>query len=193
MLRAVAVVLAIVPVLVFANPELSLKRQEEPKKKKRGFGIGLDVSAFFPSDKDIVRAFSATSVGVGLSPTNIYYKEGTRFIWDVGINGDSQAGSRYFTIAPTVGYIYSVKTDESNSSFRPYVAVRVGPAYADYSILKNNVRFKDRKFGWNANAEIGLFLTDKFRISARYDKFSEHDGFDLGGLRVGATWQFLRF
>lgn len=177
--------------MAVANPELTLEPQA--KKKKKGFGIGLDVSAFFPSDRDIVRAFAAANYGIGLSPTNINFRPGTHFIWDIGLNGDSRAGSRYFTVAPTFGVIYSPQNEDSQSTFRPYFAARVGPYYADYSILRNNTRFKDRGFGWNGNVEAGLFLTDKIRVSVRYDKFSEKDGFDLGGLRAGVTWQFLRF
>lgn len=189
--RGMILTLLVVPVFAMANPD---SLQPAPKAKKKSFGVGMEFSAFFPTDKDIIRAFSSSTYALGLTPTSIYFKEGNHFVWDLAFNGDSQNGSRYFSVVPSFGYMSVLSSEGSASSFKPYFAARVGPAYTDYSVgYTGFARVKGRKFGWNANAEVGLFLTDKIRISARYDKFSELDGLDFGGLRTAITWQFARF
>ncbi|MCE9558389.1 MAG: hypothetical protein K8R88_05510 [Armatimonadetes bacterium] len=178
---------------IHTTPDLSTRKLQGEKKKSLGFGLGLSVSAFFPTSSKIKSAFQSSTISFGLSPTNIYFKDGMHTDFDLTVLTDSRSGSRYTVVLPSFGLLKSFGGSQQRSGVKPFVAARLGPAYYDYSILQGVNRTSERGWGLNANTEFGFFMNEKLRLSARYDWISASKGFRFDGLSLGATWQFVKF
>jgi hypothetical protein len=77
---------------------------------------------------------------------------------------------------------------------RPYFAVRGGLSYIDFAVDKTAVvRASGKRIGFNANAELGVNIGDRFNISARYDLFPEYEGLRFSGLSLALKWGLARF
>ncbi len=93
---------------------------------------------------------------------------------------------------PTIG-VSQTFGDPAKSSAVPFVALRTGPAYANYSITTNGFRVSGSKLGWNGNVEVGMIFSQSFILSARYDVMSQFNGFNFNGWTLSARFQIARF
>ena len=50
-----------------------------------------------------------------------------------------------------------------------------------------------RRVGFAADAEVGVFIGDRVRLSATYVWLSKVDDFDFSGLQLTATFNVLKF
>jgi hypothetical protein len=180
-------VIAIVAALLVVSPVFA-------QKKSNRLGIGVSFGAFFPTDKRVIEATSSSTYSFGLSPTNIYYKDGLNSTFDVQILSNNLRGSKYFVLIPSYGYVKTFGDKDKVSGVKPFAALRVGPAYSDFSMVSGvNTKSRGKQLGFNANAELGVFMSETVRLSARYDVFSKTKQYKWDGLSLGLTWQFGRF
>lgn len=154
------------------------------------YGLGVSFGAFFPQSREIRDSLGATWISYGVSPVRRENPSGWRF--DIGFDyiGRSKNGNRVSILGIGLGVR---KVFGTNNEFKPYVAAHIGPSYLDYAIFRGANRVADRKFGLMGNFEVGVIISDKLKIRARYVPVSKSDGFDFSGFSIGVSYQVFRF
>jgi hypothetical protein len=152
--------------------------------------IGVGFGAYFPQSAEIRAIFGDTVQRTGLTFRRHPRRgEGWRVTNDVGLITGSGSGSRFAVIPFTYGM--ERHFGDQREEFRPYVRIAAGIAYHDYSILRGGgesaIRFTGQRFGTTANVELGTHITERLRLSARYNVFSKVSGFDFSGLEISAN------
>lgn len=155
------------------------------------FGWGAEIGAFLPTDSTIRDLLGGTWLSYGIKPVSIKVREGVRLDTDLAVTTRQKNGNKAALVRGTVGFLQQF--GDSESSTVPYVAARIGPTYFDYSITQGSVYKSSKRIGWGGNLEIGVLLSKRLRVSARYDILSEVDGFNFNGFSFGLTYQVARF
>lgn len=154
--------------------------------------IGGNVGVFVPTNKATRDALGNSWISWGIGPVPIVSRDGRRISSDLGFVAHSNNGNRLFMIKPTIG-VSQTFGDATKAGAVPFIAVRTGPAYANYSITTNGVKVSGSKIGWNGNAEVGIIFNQNFILSARYDVMSQFSGFNFNGWTLSARFQIARF
>lgn len=150
-------------------------------------GLSLGAGIYYPSNSIVKAAFGDQWIRYSFSPGNSSSATGSRLDYDVQVLSRTSSGNRVFIFAPTIGYSQGFGTDRKGTV--PYIAARIGPAYADYRISGNT----RREFNLNSNFELGATVGDRFRVFGRYDYFSKRNGVDFSGFSINAQWLFASF
>lgn len=154
------------------------------------FGLGVSFGAYFPQSREIRDLLGGTWISYGVSPVRRENPSG----WKFDLSFDYVARSKNGNRVSVLGVGFGVrKVFGTNNEFRPYVAAHVGPAYMDYAIFRGASRIADRKLSLMGNLEVGVIISDKIKIRARYVPIAKSDGFDFSGISIGITYQLLRF
>lgn len=175
--------------------------QEDKKKDDRPY-FGIKVGFFMPTDGEMRDMFGSTVFAFGISMDDFSRQpDKWRLTADIDFitgrndpnDNDLIPENKFFAMPLTasVGRVFG----SDSSKMRPYVRFGAGVAYMDYSVTRPSTgeRFSVKRGLPTANAEAGLFISDRIRIAARYDWFAETDGFDFSGLQLTATFNLIRF
>ena len=71
-----------------------------------------------------------------------------------------------------------------NNSVRPYMVLRAGPYYG--KVRDDSLGINDKHIGLNGNVSLGLVFSRRYYLEARYDYFSELEGYDFSGFSIYA-------
>ncbi len=151
------------------------------------YGLSAGGGFYFPSSSLLRDAFGDSWTRISFSPGSSRSASGSRLDFDVQVISRDSNSNRLFIIAPTIGYSQSLGNNQKG--FVPYVAARVGPAFADYRISS----ISRRETLLNTNFEVGATLGDRFRVFGRYDAFGKRNGVDFSGFSINAEWLFASF
>lgn len=150
------------------------------------FGLRVGGGIYYPSNSSVRQLFGDQWSRFGFSPGSVRVSRGSRLDFDTEVISREARGNRLFLFAPTVGFTQSF---DSQGDFVPYIAVRTGPAYADYRIGATT----RREWRVNTNVELGATAGRSFRFYGRYDLFSKRNGLDFSGFSINAEWLFVSF
>ncbi|HZH97489.1 MAG TPA: hypothetical protein VEX38_00840 [Fimbriimonadaceae bacterium] len=156
------------------------------------WGIKLGVS-FFTSG-EVRDALGQNTFSIGLSTQTRGLSDQWNLVYDLDVLQARRRGNRLLLVPLTVGVMRGFAT-EGEAQAVPYVAARVGAAYADYSITRpsTGIRHSSQRLLPTANVEAGVIFDRRFRLSARYDWFANTDQFSFSGLKLSAAYEFVRF
>lgn len=185
---AIGVAIAVLGTSAFAQNE----ENKEPKKAK--FNIGVKGGVYLPSQSVMKDVFGSSIFVFGLSFDDFSRQaDKWRLTLDFDFISGREDGDKFFAapVMASVGRVFGSPGDD----FRPFVRVGAGVAYFDYSITNpdSNERFSTKRLGFGGDVEVGFFLNDKFRLSAKYLLFSKADDFDFSGLQITATYNVFKF
>jgi hypothetical protein len=96
------------------------------------------------------------------------------------LSSDSIGDARLYAI--NYGIHKGIGTE--NKKAQPYVTLRVGPYHGDISVPA--LAIDESKWGYNANAAVGVLFNERFVLEARYDYYSSIGGFSFDGLTLSA-------
>jgi hypothetical protein len=155
------------------------------------FDIGASAGFFLPSSGEVRGAFGSSIFkfgigGVGRQSTG-NLKMGTQLDFITA----NKNGNRMF-IAPFTFNVEQALSLDQSSNIVPYVKAFAGLAYIDYGITRGGLRFDEKVIRPTYGIEGGVVVTDRIRLSARYNMFPKTGGFDFSGLTVAATISLLR-
>lgn len=175
-----------IALLAFASSSFA---QDRPS-----LGLGVGGGVYLPTNAKTKRLLGNTWLSFAVTPTRLASKNGFSVDSDLNFVGRDKNGNRLFMAFYTVGV--STPLGGSNpgvkQAFKPYAALRVGPAYLDYKITDGGVTRKKNRLGWNGNVELGADLSDNVRVSFRYDTISKFDGFNFDGFSAHVIFKLGR-
>lgn len=185
---AIGVALAALGTSAFAQNE----EKKEPKKAK--FNIGVKGGVYLPSQSLMKDVFGSSIFVFGLSFDDFSRQaDKWRLTLDFDFISGREDDDKFFAapVTASVGRVFGTPEDD----FRPFVRVGAGVAYFDYSITNpdSGERFSTKRLGFGGDVEVGFFINDKFRLSAKYLLFSKTDDFDFSGLQITATYNIFKF
>jgi len=175
--------------------------QGEDKKDNRPY-FGLKLGVFMPTDGEMRDMFGSTVFAFGISMDDFSrqpdkWRLTADFDFIVGRHDpddDDLFPENKMFLLPVTASIGRVFGGDSSRA-RPYVRFGAGVAYMDYSVTRPSTgeRFSTKRGVPTANAEVGMLISDRVRISARYDWFAKADDFDFSGLKLTASVNLIRF
>lgn len=154
--------------------------------------VGIDLGLFLPGDGDVRDVFGKSWFRVGITPLGFQEPGNWRFTFDVGFlqrkrnfvlpEGKFVESRNRVTLVPVTFGV--TRSFSENEDFLPYVAVRIGPYYAnvdsdEFGVDKSGI-------GINANAALGASFSNLFYIEGRYDWYSRFKGIDFSGFSFSA-------
>lgn len=156
--------------------------------------LGVKGGLFLPTDSEIKDIFGSSIFVIGISFDDFTRQaDKWRLTYDFDFITGKDGDDKFFAapVMASIGRVFGNRDD----NFRPYVRFGVGVAYFDYSITRPSTgeRFSEKKIGFGGTAELGAFLGERVRISAKYVMFSEVDKFNFSGLQLTATLNLFRF
>jgi hypothetical protein len=157
---------------------------------------GPEIGVFLPTDADLRKALGSQWYSIGVSTM----KQGSVVQRNVGTNlnfiSQSKNGNKVFLASYTIGLVMPLGGNDIgnlNTDFQPYVAVRAGLNYTDYAITSGSQRLGGKRIGYNANAELGFQIGDRFTLSARYDFSPDYAGFNFDGISLALKYGIVKF
>lgn len=153
-----------------------------------GLSIGGTYGYLLPQDTAMKNAFGSSITRIGITPVSDRQRQRGIFP-DIETISASANGNRMFLLPITYGFEQHMNEGEI---FRPYYRLFVGLAYIDYDVTIGGVNNTGRKFITTYGAEIGATITDKLRVSARYNAFAKTDGLNFNNIELTATYTLFR-
>jgi hypothetical protein len=154
-------------------------------------GLGVRAGIFMPTDSFIRDSFGDSIFTFGIGGVNARPSAGSLTPEIDFITADKN-GNRLFIGSLTYGYEFHFGDDRQATTV-PYARVFGGAAYFDYGINTAGGRRSSQRVGLNYGAELGVVFNNRIRLAARYNGFSEQDGFNFNGFNLSATVNLLRF
>ncbi len=148
--------------------------------------LGTDVGLYFPTSGALKTALGDQWLSWGLTTMRGgAQKASSGHSW----NGVSKSanGNHATILSYSLGSFTPL--GNGNASVVPFFAARAGISYIDYRIGVDS----GKKFGYNANVEVGIVIQGRLTLSARYDTFSKHDGYTFDGFNVSLRYGILQF
>ncbi|MCB0825271.1 MAG: hypothetical protein KDC26_03715 [Armatimonadetes bacterium] len=157
--------------------------------------FGPDVGFFYPSNATMRAALGDQWISFGASSmsTGNYQSSALGTNWNAV--SQNKNGNSVFMASYSLGTMQLLGGNRGmvGGGMQPFLALRGGLSYIDYAIGAGAGRTSAKKFGYNANAELGIHLSQQFVVSARYDIYSRHDGFTFDGLTLNLRYGLVRF
>ena len=183
--------------LVAAMGASAMAQSDQEIKKDEGRGrtyLGVKGGLYLPTNGEIRDIFGSSIVVFGLSVDDITRQaDKWRLTADFDFITGKKDGNKFFAapVTASIGKIFGNRGDNT----RPYVRFGAGGAYYDYSITRPGTgeRFSTKRFGASADAEVGVIIGERFRVSAKYQWLSKADDFDFSGFQIVATYQIVKF
>ncbi len=169
-------------------------QSNDQKPEKARNNLGIKAGLYVPTGSLVRDVFGSSIFVFGISFDDFSRQaDKWRLTVDFDFITGQKDGNKFFAapVTASVGRVFGSPEDH----FRPYVRFGAGVAYFDYSINHPDTseRFSTKRGGFSADAEVGFFVGDKFRLAAKYVWFSKVDDFDFGGLQITATYNILKF
>lgn len=154
--------------------------------------FGPQVGLFFPSDNVLKDRLGKSWFSFGAGRLNPNEAKQRKFASDWNATSKRANGNSIFMASISYGIINPL--GDADAPLRPYFAVRGGISYIDYAVTTGPLtRVSGKRFGYNANAEVGVMIADRIMLSARYDIFSEHSGLNFNGLSLSLRYGLVRY
>jgi hypothetical protein len=148
---------------------------------------GVSVGIYIPRDAETRAALGDNIMRFGFGNVRAQRTGNLKIGTEFDIISASRGGNRLMMIPVTIMAEQQLPMGES-SGFTPYVRGFAGAAYIDYSIVASDGnRHASRVIRPTYGAEAGVVLTDRVRLSARYNIFPRTGGFDFSGTQLSAT------
>ncbi|MFZ4508154.1 MAG: hypothetical protein ACOYON_10725 [Fimbriimonas sp.] len=146
-------------------------------------GLGLEVGAFFPMDKETKELFGNTWLTVGpgsVSQSSIKAGKITSAVSFI----QAQKDGNKVVIVP-LSLVYKTLLGDENAAAVPYYSLGAGAYYSDYSVNRGSGstfrRDSAKVFGSSAFGEVGITFVKRARVTARYNTFSTTHGLKFDG------------
>lgn len=146
--------------------------------------LGVSAGTYMPTNSTIRRAFGDNVFNYGISPMGAQAASGSSAP-SIEFQSANNNGNRLFIGSLTYGY--QKLFGDTSAVVVPYGRVFVGGTYFDYGIDQPGGRQSGKKFGTTGGAELGIVISNRLRLSAKYNFYSKVDGFDFQGLTLSAT------
>ncbi|CAN5469388.1 hypothetical protein BH11ARM1_BH11ARM1_08550 [soil metagenome] len=153
------------------------------------YDLGASAGLYLPTSGNVRDAFGSQILKFGfgsvgkVSTGNLKIGTGLDFITA------NKNGNRMLVIPFTVN-VEQALTMDRNASTKPYVKGFAGLAYMDFGITTNAIRTEEKAVRMTVGAEFGIVMSDRIRLSARYNYFPKVGGYDLSGISLNATFGF---
>lgn len=153
--------------------------------------FGPEVGVFLPASEKLRNALGSSWFSIGAGSVRTGQFERQKFTWDWNTISQSKSGSKVFM--GTVTYGMAIPLGQKYSMTQPYAAVRAGISYIDYAVNVGMGRESAKRFGPNANVEVGIMMNQRLSLAARYDLNPSYDGLGFSGLSLSLRYGLLRF
>lgn len=150
--------------------------------------IGPRLEWYYFSDSRLRNTFGSPVFNVGLGAASAVSS-------GLDVISASRNGSKLFLVPLT----FSVKKDLGGDKFaevpyQPYVRLAAGVAYYDIAVtVAPGDRRSEKTFGLTGAAELGINVTERLNVYARYNFFQKRAGLDFSGFNFGISYAFFRF
>ncbi len=159
--------------------------------QKSSIGLGLEAGFYFPTGSILRDAFGSAIPHFGIGFVGTDRPRSGSLAPEVDIIGATKNGNRFLLIPVTVGYEQHFG---DNPESIPYARASIGGAYYNYDIETSpGVEANSSRFGLAGGVEVGIILSHRVRLAAKYAIFGRQDGIDFNGLQLTATLALVRF
>lgn len=153
--------------------------------------FGPSVGLYVPSNAGIRKALGSQWYEFGIGPADLSLREGWRVGSDLSMVRRHGNNNKFWMVLPSIGTTYTAVN--RGTDVQPFISFRGGPAYFDYSIDKAGTRVSTKRVGLNANVEAGIVVSERLRISVRYNVVSKFDGFNFDGTAFLVSYKLFRW
>jgi hypothetical protein len=163
--------------------------------------VGPELGVYLPTSGKLRDALGDRWVSFGAGFLRQQEQPSRRMSWDWEAVSQSKNGSKVFMAAVSYGYNIPFGSQgqlpnmiqTERATFQPYAALRAGGSYIDFAVNTDGKRESGKRVGLNANAELGVLVGDRLKLSARYDFFPTHNGLDFSGVTLSVRYGLFRF
>ena len=153
--------------------------------------FGPQVGLFYPSDRTLRNALGDSWFSFGASRVRMFELQERKWAHDWQAISQRNLGSSIFILTGSAGYVMPFAS--SGSDTQPYFAIRGGLAYLDYAINVPGGRRSAKRIGVNGNAAVGVNISRRFNLEARYDVYNGYDSLTFNGLTLSLQFGLVRF
>lgn len=153
--------------------------------------FGPQVGLFYPANRTLRNALGDSWFSFGASRIRMFELQERKWAQDWQAISQRDAGSSIFILTGSAGYVIPFASSGSNT--QPYFAIRGGLAYIDYAVNTPGGRKSAKRIGVNGNTAVGVNISRRFNLEARYDVFSGYDGLTFNGLTLSLRFGMVRF
>lgn len=153
--------------------------------------FGPQVGLFYPQSQVLKDALGDSWFSFGASRVRVMELDKHKLTHDWNAISQRDNGSSVFILTGSIGYVMPFA--QEGSTTEPYFALRGGLAYMDYAVDTPGGREASKRLGTNANAALGILVSKKLNIEARYDVWSGQSGLNFNGLTLSARYGLIRF
>ena len=153
--------------------------------------FGPQVGLFYPANQTLRNALGDSWFSFGASRIRTFELQERKWAHDWQAISQRDAGSSIFILTGSAGYIMPLVS--SGSDTQPYFAIRGGLAYIDYAVTTPGGRKAAKRIGVNGNAAVGVNVSRRFNLEARYDVFNGYDSLTFNGLTLSLRFGMVRF
>ncbi len=153
--------------------------------------FGPQVGLFYPQSTVLKNALGDSWFSFGASRIRLFDMNQRKIAHDWQAISQRDNGSNIFILTGSLGYVMPLA--QEGATTQPYFAVRGGLAYIDYAIETPGGRESGKRIGGNANMALGMLISNRLNIEARYDWWSGYDGLSFNGMTLSARYGIVRF
>ena len=181
---------SLVALTALATVALAAPAQAQFDQEEKA-GLGVKVGVYMPTDSLIRDAFGKSIINYGLGGVAPRRPTAGTLTPELDFISADKNGNRLFIGSFSYGYEHHFVNDDQARTV-PYARVFGGVAYFDYGINTLNGRRSSKRVGANYGAEVGIVLSGRIRLAARYNAFTEQEGFNFNGFNLSATVNLIR-
>ncbi len=153
--------------------------------------LGVSAGIYMPTSGAVRDAFGSSVFRFGLGSVGSQRTGNVKIGTELNFITANKNGNRLLMVPFTVAAEQQLTMDR-NATTRPYVKAFAGLAYIDYGINNFGGRQTDRGIRPTFGVEGGLVVSDRLRLSARYNQMTRIGGFDFSGVTLAATFSLSR-
>jgi hypothetical protein len=152
-------------------------------------GLGLNLGLYFPSSTRVQKGMGDQVLSYGFGGTGTQRPGNGSFTPDLSLLYGSNAGNKLFIGSFTYGYEYNL--EKSNRPLVPYIRPFVGVSYFDFGITEDTGRNDLKRLGYTYGLEVGMVVSKRMRLAARYNVYSSEQSFSFNGFTLVLSYAFL--
>ena len=165
---------------------LTLPSAAPAQEEARGTRLGLRLSAYFPADAEVRRAFGDVIPWPGIAIVPPVRPGRTRLYPSLELVGARSGRDHFFVVPLTLALEHH--GHGTNGRYVPYARADAGIGYFDYRLRRSSTEtLRARRGGALGDAEVGMIFTRALRVGARYRLMQRMDGVTFGGVEVGVV------
>jgi hypothetical protein len=153
--------------------------------------LGASAGWYIPVSSDVRDAFGNAIFHFGIGSVGRVTTGNLKIGTNLDFITANRNGNRLL-IVPLTLEVEQALTMDAHATTKPYIKGFIGGAYMDYGITQAGIRTEDKVLRMTLGAEFGVVISDRLRLSARYNAFPKTGGFDFSGITLSATVQVLK-